>query len=125
MIAVFGKPQESESTTFITAMGSLLPPLPPGTPGPFALSTDGALEALATQAGLTPGITETVACPWRYPDEPTMLRGLLSSGPAIRAIQAKGEDVVRDVILNALAPFKTPSGGYHLSSHYRYVIATA
>ena len=35
-----------------------------------------------------------------------------------------GEDVVRDVILNVLAPFKTRSGEYHLSSHYRYVIAT-
>lgn len=124
VIAVFGKPQESESTVFITAMGSLLPPPPPGTPGPFALSADGALEGLASQAGLTPGISETVACPWHYPDEPTMLRGLLASGPAIRAIQTKGEDVVRDVILNVLAPFKTRSGEYHLSSHYRYVIAT-
>jgi len=125
VIAVFGKPQESESTAFITAMGSLLPSPPPGTPGPFALSADGALETLARQAGLTPGICETVACPWHYPDEPTMLRGLLASGPAIRAIQAQGEKVVRAATINSLAPFKTPSGGYHLSSHYRYVIATA
>jgi SAM-dependent methyltransferase len=124
VIAVFGKPEESESTTYIAAMGSLLPPPPPGAPGPFALSADGALEALAQKAGLTPGIIETVACPWDYPDDETALRGLLSSGPAIRAIEVKGEDVIRGAILNALAPYKTSSGGYHLSNSFRYMIAT-
>lgn len=125
VIAVFGKPEESEATAYIAAMGALLPPPPPGAPGPFALSADGALENLAAQAGMTPGPIETVACPWRYPDEPTALRGLLASGPAIRAIQVNGEDVVRDAILNALAPYKTPSGGYYLTNSFRYMIATA
>jgi SAM-dependent methyltransferase len=125
VIAVFGKPEESESTAYIAALGALLPPPPPGAPGPFALSADGALEALALQAGLAPRIVETVACPWDYPDEPTALRGLLASGPAIRAVQARGEEVVRDAVLNALAPFRTRSGGYHLSNTFRYVIATA
>lgn len=123
VMAVFGKPEDSEATAYITAMGSLLPPPPPGAPGPFALSADGALEALAHQAGLTPRLSETVACPWIYPDESTALRGLLASGPAIRAIQIKGEDVVRATILSALAPFKTRSGGYHLSNSFRYMIA--
>ncbi|MCC6906105.1 MAG: class I SAM-dependent methyltransferase, partial [Anaerolineae bacterium] len=123
IIAVFGKPEESESTAYITALGALLPPLPAGAPGPFALSADGALEALVEQAGLTPQRSGTVACPWDYPDEQTALRGLLASGPAIRAIESRGEDVVRGTILNSLAPFRTPSGGYHLSSSYRYVIA--
>ena len=125
VIAVFGKPAESDSTAYITAMGALLPPPPPGAPGPFALSADGALEALARQAGLTPHSVETVACPWTYPDEPTALRGLLASGPAIRAIQAQGEDIVRDAILTALAPFKTPSVGYDLSGSFRFVISSA
>jgi hypothetical protein len=125
VIAVFGKPEENESTAYIKAMGSLLPPPPPGAPGPFALSADGALEALATKAGLTPTTIKTVECPWDYPDEKTALRGLLSSGPAIRAIQNKGENVVRNVVLQVLAPFKTSSGGYYLTNNYRYLIATA
>lgn len=124
VLAVFGKPEDSESTAYIAAMGSLLPPPPPGTPGPFALSADGALEALALRAGLTPHVVETVACPWVYPDEPTALRGLLASGPAIRAIQAQGEDAVRAAIVKALAPFKTRSGGYVLSNSFRYMLAT-
>lgn len=123
VVAVFGKPEESESTAYVRAMGALLPAPPPGAPGPFALSADGALEALARQAGLTPYNVETIACPWDYPDEQTALRGLLASGPAIRAIQVKGEEVVRETILNALAPFRTRSGGYHLSNSFRYMIA--
>jgi hypothetical protein len=101
-----------------------LPPPPPSAPGPFALSADGALESLAVKAGLTPTKVKTVDCPWDYPDEKTALRGLLSSGPAIRAIQNKGEEVVRDVILQVIAPFKTHSGGYYLTNNYRYLIAT-
>lgn len=125
VIAVFGKPEENESTAYIKAMGSLLPPPPPGAPGPFALSTDGALEALAIQAGLNPTALKIVDCPWKYPDEQTALRGLMSSGPAIRAIQAKGEDVVREAILQVIAPFKTSSGGYLIKNNFHYLIAKA
>lgn len=125
VIAVFGKREESEAAAYIAALGSLLPPPPPGAPGPYALSADGALEAIATEAGMTPGSVETVDCPWAYPDETTALRGLLSSGPAIRAMQQVGEDVVRDTVLRAIAPFRTHSGGYHLANTFRYMIATA
>jgi SAM-dependent methyltransferase len=123
VIAVFGKREENESAAYIAALGSLLPPPPPGAPGPYALSADGALEALATEAGMTPAAVETVNCPWEYPDEKTALRGLLSSGPAIRAIQHAGENVVRDLVLSVIAPFKTDSGGYRLKNNFRYMIA--
>jgi SAM-dependent methyltransferase len=125
VIAVFGAPEESEATAYIKAMGSLLPPPPSGAPGPFALSAGGALEALVIKAGLTPSVLKKVACPWDYPDEEITLRGLMSSGPAIRAIQEKGEDVVRDIILKVIAPFKTSSGGYYLTNHFHYLTATA
>jgi len=125
VISVFGKREENESAAYIAALGSLLPPPPPGDPGPYALSVDGALEAIAREAGMTPGTVEDVDCPWEYPDEKTALRGLLSSGPAIRAIQHTGEDVVRDVVLNVIAPFKTGSGGYRIKNSFRYMIATA
>lgn len=123
VIAVFGKPEESESTAYIKAMGALLPPPPPGAPGPFALSADGALEALTIKAGLIPSTVKAVNCPWDYPDEETALRGLMSSGPAIRAIQEKGEEMVRDHILQVIAPFKTRSGGYYLTNSFHYLIA--
>jgi SAM-dependent methyltransferase len=121
-IAIWGKPEETGPIPYFNALSSFLPPPPPGSPGPFALSMDGALEALVTQAGMLPGKIQVVDCPWNYPDENTLLRGLLSPAPAIRAVQQAGEAAVREAILKALAPFKTASGGYAIQNIARYMI---
>ena len=125
VVATWGKREDSEAAALLATIGLLLPPPPPGTPGPFALSAEGALEALAREAGLTPTHVEDVACPFVYPDQETALRGLLSAGPATRAIQAVGEDRVRAVIVNNLPPFKQASGGYRLEHTFRYLITMA
>lgn len=125
VMAVWGKAEDCQAGAYLAALGSLLLPLPPGTPGPWALSQEGALEALATQAGLTPSKVVEVDCPWVYRDEETALRGLLSAGPAMRAIQQAGEQAVRDAVAQAIAPFKTASGGYEMRNRFRYLIATA
>jgi SAM-dependent methyltransferase len=122
VIAVLGKPEDTEAVNYFAALASLLPPPPPGTPGPFALSYEGALEALVTQVGMKPGKIEQVDCPWEYPDEKTLLRGLLSTAPSLRVIQQVGEAPARDAILKSLAPFKTASGGYQLKNKARYMI---
>ena len=83
VIAVFGKPEESESTAILKALAPLLPPQPAGAPGPYALSADGAVEALAIKAGLTPTVVKTVACPFNYRDRKPQYAGMLSSGPAV------------------------------------------
>jgi SAM-dependent methyltransferase len=125
VIAVWGKPEDTEAAAYLAALGSLMPPPPPGAPGPFALSQDGALEALVTQAELTPTQVEEVDCLWEYPDEETALRGLLAAGPAVLAIQRSGEDRVREATARAIAPFRTASGGYELKNKFRYLIARA
>jgi SAM-dependent methyltransferase len=122
VIAVFGKPEDTEATAYFTALRPLLPPPPPGAPGPFALSLDGALERLVAQAGMTPAAVEQIDCPWQYADEETLLRALLSTAPSIRAIQNSGEAAVRQAILVGLASFKTASGGYHLKNNTHYMI---
>ena len=124
VIVAFGKREDTEANAYFAALGSLLPPPPPGTPGPFALSVDGALEALVAEAGMHPGKVEEFDCPWAYPDETTLLRGLLSSGPGIRAVQLAGEAAARDAVLKALAPFKTAAGGYMIRNKARYMIIT-
>lgn len=125
VIAVWGKPEDTQAAAYLAALGSLLPPPPPGAPGPFALSQDGMLEALVTQAGMTPERVKEVDCLWDYPDEQTALRGLLSAGPAIRAIQHAGEEQVREAVAKAIMPFKTASGRYQLRNKFRYLIARA
>jgi SAM-dependent methyltransferase len=125
VVAVWGREQECEAAASLRALGSLLPPAPAGAPGPFALSAEGALEKLAADAGLV--VTERVEVPtaWEYADEETALRGLLAAGPAIRAIEAAGEDAVRRAVSAAIAPFRMGDGGYRLENTFCYVVAGA
>ena len=123
VVAVFGPREANESDVYLSALAALLPTPPPGAPGPYVLSADGALEALADRAGLTAQAVREVACPWVYPDRATALRGLLASGPAVRAAELAGEEAVRDAILSAIAPFRVPGGGYRLTNTFRYLVA--
>jgi ubiquinone/menaquinone biosynthesis C-methylase UbiE len=123
--ATWGKPELCEAAAFLTALRPLLPPPPPGAPGPFALSADGALEALVQQAGLIPKNVVDVECPFEYRDLETLLRGFLSAGPSVKAIQVSGEARVRDAVAAAVAPFKLSSGAYRLENMFRFLVATA
>ena len=124
-IAIWGRPEDCQFRAYLAALGEVMPALPPGAAGPFALSAPGVLEALVAEAGLTPRESTEVDCPFVYPDLETALRGLLSPGPATLAIQHSGEERVRDTVARALAPFQTPSGGYRLENRFRYLIALA
>ena len=125
VVAVWGEPQDCDAAGYLSAVGSVMPPPPPGSPGPFALSEKAALEGLVDQAGLDLQLVEDVVCPWDYPDLSTALRGLLSAGPATLAIQHSGEPAVLEAATRALEPFKTTGGGYHLENVFRYAISTA
>jgi SAM-dependent methyltransferase len=120
----WGSAQECEAAAYLAALGALLPPPPPGTPGPFALSEPGAIEDLMTKAALRPAGRHAVACPWTYPDPDTALRGLLSAGPAVRAIQHRGIDAVTSALVQAVEPFRQPDGSYLMHNTFHYMIAT-
>jgi len=125
VIAVWGLPEQCEAAGHLKALGALMPPPPPGAPGPFALSDEAKLKAFATEAGLTPVAIVDVACPWIYRDLDTALKGMLSAGPAERAIRSSSMEKARDAITGAIAPFRTASGGYRLNNVFRYLIAHA
>jgi SAM-dependent methyltransferase len=122
-IATWGAPEACEAASYLRALGALVPPPPPGTPGPFALSVPGALERLAAEAGLSPGEQVEVECTWHYADLDTALRGLLSAGPAIRAVRHAGEEPVRRAVTEAIAPFRTAQGRYAIENTFRYLVA--
>jgi SAM-dependent methyltransferase len=124
-ILTWGRPEHCDAARIIGALGSLLPPPPPGAPGPFALSAPGALEELVRRAGLIPRRAAEFRTRWEYPDRETTLRANLSSGPAVKAIQAVGEARVAAALSEAVAPFRTASGGYALENSWRYLLAAA
>jgi hypothetical protein len=63
--------------------------------------------------------------PWLWDDEETALRGLISAGPATRAIEAAGEQATRDAVRTAIAPYRRPDGGYRLENEFVYLVAQA
>jgi len=77
----------------------------------FALSDPGVLEDLFATAGLAAGSPNTVACPWRYRDEETAVRGLVSAGVSTATVR------------EALAPYRSHDGSYLLRNAVRYAVA--
>lgn len=125
VVATWGRPEQCEAGGYVRAVGGLLPPPPPGAPGPFALSAPGALEELAARGGLRPGTRREVACAWTFAGDEDLLRGLRSTGFAVRAAAEAGEDAVGEAILGAAAPYRASDGGYRLENVFTYLIAHA
>ena len=123
IIAVWGLPESCEAAGHLKALGSLMPPPPPGSPGPFALSDESNLNSLASEAGLTPGAIFDVPCPWVYPDLETALRGMLSAGPVERAIRASSFERAKAAVAAAIEPYRTATGCYQLQNIFRYLVA--
>jgi SAM-dependent methyltransferase len=124
VIAVWGLPESCEAAGHLKALGSLMPPPPPGAPGPFALSNEVKLKALASEAGLAPGAIVDVPCPWAYADLETALRGMLSAGPAERAVRASSFERAREAVAASIMPYRLASGGYRLNNTFRYLVTS-
>ncbi len=122
-MAVWGAAKDCQAAAIVKAMGSLLPPPPPGTPGPFALSEPGVMEDMLSKAGLTPGKPEDVDTPFDFSSEDDAYRGFAASGPGIRIVRQFGADKLRAALLPALAPFKSKTGSLHLDNRFRFIIA--
>lgn len=123
VIATWGLPEDCDAAGHLKALGALMPPPPPGAPGPFALSDASKLKALASEAGLAPIEVVDVECPWVYPNLNIALRAMLSAGPAERAIRHSGMDRAREAIADSIAPYCKPSGECRLNNKFRYLVA--
>jgi hypothetical protein len=124
VILTWGEPAGMQAASVVGALRPLLPPPPPGAPGPFALSDEQALRAFAQTGGLVPGAMRDVDVHWNYPDEATALSGVNSSGVAARAIDHAGEAAVTEAHRAALAPFRQPDGSYRIGARFRYLVAS-
>jgi ubiquinone/menaquinone biosynthesis C-methylase UbiE len=125
LIMTWGKPEGMEAASAVAALRPLLPPPPPGAPGPFALSDEAALRALAASAGLEPIDVFDVDSPWHYANLNEALRGLRSSGVAARAIERYGAEGVDAAHATALTPFQQADGSYRIGATFRCLIARA
>ncbi len=124
VVATWGPPDYCEAAAYLGALKALGPPAAPNAPGPFALSDEQRLRAFVESADLIPARAEDVDVPFAYADLETAIKGLLSAGPAVRAIQASGRARVREAVERAIAPYRQSSGSYLLENRFRYLIAT-
>jgi SAM-dependent methyltransferase len=123
VVMTWGAPENMEAASLVAALKPLLPP-PSGAPGPFALSDPSALRGLAERAGLRPMEVHDVPCQWEYPDLATALRGLGSSGVAVRAAEHSSDEAVAAAHTSALAPFRRADGSYRIGASFRWLLAS-
>jgi SAM-dependent methyltransferase len=127
VITVWGKEDSCDIRAFGQALSGLLPRAADQGAGihPPPLSADGRLERLAKLAGLTVKEVGEVVCPFWYPHEQALLRGLLGSGLGQQALRVASPATVRRAVLDGLAGYRTSTGGYRLDNTFRYLVGSS
>jgi hypothetical protein len=120
---VWDLPAACDTLSTIAAVLQLLPPRPAQAEPPPPLASPGRIEHLMTQAGLTPQVAGTLACPFWFADLDTAVCAIMSSGGAIGVAQQVGSEPVRHAIAQSLDAFRSPAGDYRQHNTLRYVVA--
>lgn len=123
VIGIWDKPANSDATEVLKAIGSLLPPPPPGTPGPFALSEEGRIEAALNHAGLELIYNATVPCPFLHANLDNGIKCFMGTGPAAIAMNQHSRETVEQTVSKALQPFRLVDDLYFLQNHFLVFIA--
>jgi SAM-dependent methyltransferase len=123
VIGIWDKPEMSEATNILKAIGTLLPPPPPGTPGPFALSEDGKIEGTCQRNGLKVIYKASIPCPFLYASLSDGIKSFMGTGPAAAAINGNSQQVVEDTIAKALQPYRLADDLHYLQNQFLVFIA--
>jgi SAM-dependent methyltransferase len=123
VVVVWGDKEDCEAASYLKTMGGLMPPPPPGAPGPFALTENRLLENLLEELELTIQSSRDVPAVWDYENKSIALRGLLAAGPAAKAIAFSGYEQVAEVLGVAMQPYTRPDGHVVYRNTFRTVIA--
>jgi len=122
VIGIWGKEEKCDAGSVLKAVGSLLPPPPPGTPGPFALSEDGKIEAICESVGLRVIKKETVYCPWQFSGLGELYHGFMCTGPCVKAAAVVGEEKVKNAIRESAKPYELANGIWFMNNYFTYFI---
>lgn len=123
VIAIWAKPELSDGTNVLKAIGSLLPPPPPGTPGPFALSENGKIESVCESIGLKMLYKTKVPCPFLYHSVKDGVKSFMGTGPAAAALNNNDKEVVEKTIATALEPYRLVDDLCFLENNFLLFIA--
>jgi SAM-dependent methyltransferase len=124
VLGIWDKPELSDATQVLKAIGSLLPAPPPGTPGPFALSEDGKIETTFDNHGLKLMYKTSVVCPFVYASLVDGIKSFMGTGPAAAAMNNSNRKTVEEIIVRALQPFHVADDFHYLQNQFLVFIAT-
>ncbi len=118
VIGIWDKPDMSDATHILKAIGTLVPPPPPGTPGPFALSEDGKIESICQGIDLKMVYKTKVTCPFLYRTIGDGVRSFMGTGPAAAAMNYTDKEIVEETITKALRPFRITDDFHFLQNQF-------
>ena len=125
VIQVWGAHEHCDLEAMKQIARPFLPPRPADAPPDPDLSERGALEALATRAGLTVETEFDSTWVLEYPDAQTLGRAMLAVAGLALLAGPEREHELEKAIVSGLAPFQAADGAYRLSNEYHYLIARA
>jgi SAM-dependent methyltransferase len=120
---IWDKPEMSDGTEILKAISTLLPPPPPGTPGPFALSEDGKVEAVLGGLGFNNISKTKVPCPFLYHSLTNAINSFMGTGPAAAALNQNPKAVVEGVIADAFEKFDLTDDMYFIMNSFLLFVA--
>lgn len=123
VVVIWDKPENSDATSILKAISTLLPPPPPGTPGPFALSEDGKVESILEGIGVKLTYKTTVACPMLFHSAADAVKSFMGTGPAAAALNNNDRMAVEKTIAKAFAQFRLTEGLHFLQNKFLLFIA--
>ncbi|MET9222796.1 SAM-dependent methyltransferase [Streptomyces sp. NPDC088197] len=121
VLAGWGPPERCATSRVLRVATRLAEPRGPAA-REVRLSGRDDLENLALAAGLRPDGSGRVSCPFGYPDLPSAVRGLLSTGLFDAAVEATDRQQVDKEIAEALHPYRRPDGSVRMENVFRYLI---
>jgi SAM-dependent methyltransferase len=122
VLGIWGKEEACEAGSVLQAVANLLPPPPAGTPGPFALSEEGKVEAICQSVGLRVIYKETVFCPWQFSGDEALQQAFLCTAPCAKAAQSVGELKVRKTIIDSAQPYNLADDIYFMRNDFTFFI---
>lgn len=123
VLGIWDKPENSDATMILKAISSLLPPPPPGTPGPFALSEDGRIDDICTGHDLKVIYKTRIACPMLFHSKADAVKSFMSTGPAAMALHIHDQKTVENKISEAFNQFHHTEDIYFLQNNFLVFIA--
>jgi SAM-dependent methyltransferase len=125
VIQVWGAHERCDLEAMKVVVRPFMPPRPPDAPPEPELWKPGVLEAMASEAGLTPETAFDETWAFEFADEDSLGRAMLAPAGIAKLVGPEHEGEVKVRIVEALSSHRAAEGGFSLSNEYHYLIARA